>query len=174
MNPLTYLSVFVAPPPPAPPTCAPCPACQTCPTTTPTPPELQCPVCTCTPVRFGSYGSLKPHPQSSYSCSRAHTPQITGIPFHYYGVLSCPTRCFAQCGSTYHCCTGTPTATTTTTRTPTASSPPATGNPPSTCFPSAATVILEDGQSVTMSDLQIGDKVQTGKYTMILSYFLTL
>ena len=112
------------PPPPPPPTCPPCP---TCPTTTPTPPELQCPVCTCTPVYHGSYGSLKANEQSSYSCSRAHTPEINGISpswKYYYGVLSCPTLCFAQCGSTFHCCTGTPT---TTTPVP-PSSPPAKGN----------------------------------------------
>ena len=30
------------------------------------------------------------------------------------------------------------------------------------CFPSEAKVRLENGDSVTMSELQIGDKVQTG------------
>ena len=30
------------------------------------------------------------------------------------------------------------------------------------CFPSDAKVRLENGDSVTMSELQIGDKVQTG------------
>ena len=30
------------------------------------------------------------------------------------------------------------------------------------CFPSTATVNLENGKAVTMSELQVGDKVQTG------------
>ena len=30
------------------------------------------------------------------------------------------------------------------------------------CFPSSVKVRLEDGKSVAMSDLQIGDRVQTG------------
>ena len=33
------------------------------------------------------------------------------------------------------------------------------------CFPSAARVSLENGKSVMMSELQIGDKVQTGMFT---------
>ena len=31
------------------------------------------------------------------------------------------------------------------------------------CFPSTVRVSLENGKSVTMSELQVGDKVQTGK-----------
>ena len=31
-----------------------------------------------------------------------------------------------------------------------------------TCFPSAAKVTLKNGKLVTMSELKIGDKVQTG------------
>ena len=31
------------------------------------------------------------------------------------------------------------------------------------CFPSLAKVKLENGKSLAMSELQIGDKVQTGK-----------
>ena len=31
------------------------------------------------------------------------------------------------------------------------------------CFPSVAKVKVENGKSVTMSELQIGDRVQTGK-----------
>ena len=145
---MNYFVEFVrppAPPPPPPPTCAPCPAC---PTTPPTPQqELQCPVCTCIPVYHGSYGSLKGNEQSSYSCSRAHLPQITGVSRtfnNYFGVLSCPTLCFADCGHTYHCCVAPPPTTT------------------EQSFPSAATVILENGKSATMSELKIGDKVQTG------------
>ena len=33
----------------------------------------------------------------------------------------------------------------------------------SDCFPSSARLSLGDGQSVLMSDLKIGDKVQTGE-----------
>ena len=33
----------------------------------------------------------------------------------------------------------------------------------SRCFPSEARVSLENGKSVSMSELQIGDKVQTGR-----------
>ena len=33
----------------------------------------------------------------------------------------------------------------------------------SSCFPSVATVKFENGKSVTMSELQIGNKVKTGK-----------
>ena len=43
--------------------------------------------------------------------------------------------------------------TTTTTTTP---------PPPPTCFPSTGLVNLENGKSVTMSELKIGDQVQTG------------
>ena len=35
--------------------------------------------------------------------------------------------------------------------------------PSSECFPATATVSLENGETVTMSELQIGDKVATGK-----------
>ena len=31
------------------------------------------------------------------------------------------------------------------------------------CFPSTASVTMEDGKSVAMSELQTGDKVQTGR-----------
>ena len=40
------------------------------------------------------------------------------------------------------------------------------------CFPSTAQVILESGKSVAMSELQIGDKVQTGMKHKSVSYFL--
>ena len=33
------------------------------------------------------------------------------------------------------------------------------------CFPSSARISLENGKKVTMSELQIGDRVQTGKIT---------
>ena len=41
--------------------------------------------------------------------------------------------------------------------------------PPPACFPSSARVNLENGKSVTMSQLQKGDKVETGK-TCFCSY----
>ena len=152
------------PPPPPPSTCAPCPACST--TTPPPPPELQCPVCTCIPVYFGgSYGRLVENEQSSYSCSRAHLPQIIGISRtfnNYFGALSCPTKCFADCGNTYHCCVAPPPPPPPPTTTTTAAV--------STCFPSAARVTLENGQSVTMSQLQVGDRVQTGKLWINVSH----
>ena len=50
-----------------------------------------------------------------------------------------------------------PLPTTTTTTTTTTRKPP----PPS-CFPSTARVSLENGISITISTLQIGDKIQTG------------
>ena len=41
------------------------------------------------------------------------------------------------------------------------------------CFPSEAKVSLENGKSVTMSELQIGDKVKIGRYqTSKISLFL--
>ena len=33
------------------------------------------------------------------------------------------------------------------------------------CFPSTARVKLDNGESVRMSELQVGDKVQTGTHT---------
>ena len=37
------------------------------------------------------------------------------------------------------------------------------------CFPSTATVNLENGKTVTMSELQLGDKVQTGIKSVTMS-----
>ena len=37
------------------------------------------------------------------------------------------------------------------------------------CFPSSAKVILENGEVVTIPELQIGDKVQTGKSIFVIS-----
>ena len=34
--------------------------------------------------------------------------------------------------------------------------------PPPSCFPSMAKIKLENGVSITMSELQVGDQVQTG------------
>ena len=47
--------------------------------------------------------------------------------------------------------------------------PPQKNNP---CFPGTAQVILETGKSVTMSELQIGDKVQTGMKHQFSLFFL--
>ena len=54
--------------------------------------------------------------------------------------------------------------------TPLPPTPPPPPPPPSGCFPSLAEVILENGKSVTMSKLKIGDRVQTGGNTK-LKYF---
>ena len=35
------------------------------------------------------------------------------------------------------------------------------------CFPAIATVQLENGNLVTMSELQIGDRVKTGKHSFL-------
>ena len=139
------------PPPRPPPTCPPPTVCPT------TPPELQCPVCTCTPVYHGSYGSLKANEQSSYSCSKAHLPVIFGISEtfqNYYGVLDCPSLCYAKCDNTYHCCVAPPPP------------PPASEN----CFPSSARLMLESGKSVTMSELKIGDRIETGEQILSLNF----
>ena len=42
----------------------------------------------------------------------------------------------------------------------------------STCFPSEASLILENGKSVAMSQLQVGDKVETGKLNS--TYFVQI
>ena len=66
----------------------------------------------------------------------------------------------------FYCCysdgqTTTRSTTTTTTTTTTTQPPPP---PPSKkCFPSTARVNLETGKSVSMSELQIGDKIQIGR-----------
>ena len=58
---------------------------------------------------------------------------------------------------------------------PTTTPPPTTSPPPTPapsgggCFPSSAKVKLQNGKSVTMAELQVGDKVQTG--TCILHYY---
>ena len=41
--------------------------------------------------------------------------------------------------------------------------PPPPPPPPPSCFPSTARVTLENGKSVTMSELRKGDKVEAGK-----------
>ena len=81
------------------------------------------------------------------------------------GPVNCPDNCIASCDriNTYFCCfcdgestTSTTTSTTTTTKPP---PPPPAKNK---CFPSTARVTLKDGKTVTMSQLKIGDQVQTG------------
>ena len=37
-----------------------------------------------------------------------------------------------------------------------------------TCFPSGARVSLENGASVSMTELKVGDKVQTGEIIMFI------
>ena len=122
-------------------------------TTTPAPttttPDV-CTDCTCSLVTYGSYGSRKLSKRGHYCCSRSDSPQIDFRgPIADYSYF-CPTMCVARCGGIKtHCCEGIPTHT----KAPGASS---------SCFPSTASVNLQNGKSVTMSDLQIGDKVQTG------------
>ena len=41
--------------------------------------------------------------------------------------------------------------------------------PPSGCFPSTARMTLESGKSVTMSELQTGDRVQAGEDIYLFS-----
>ena len=56
---------------------------------------------------------------------------------------------------------------------PTTTPPPSGGGG---CFPSTTRVTLENGKSVTVSELQIGDKVQTGKdiiYIQLIMILLT-
>ena len=36
------------------------------------------------------------------------------------------------------------------------------------CFPASAKIFLENGKSVTMSELQIGDAVKSGELTILL------
>ena len=141
------------PPTPEPTTPAPAtPSTTTKPTTTTTPEP--CTDCTCMPVWYARYGSRKvSKPKYHYCCSRSDSSEIyprfrgTIDDYSYY----CSTMCVATCGDKYHCCEGIPTRT----KAPGASSS-------SSCFPSSASVNLQNGKSVTMSDLQIGDKVQTG------------
>ena len=38
------------------------------------------------------------------------------------------------------------------------------------CFPAFAKISLENGQSVTMSELQIGEKVKSGEFTCFLEW----
>ena len=84
-------------------------------------------------------------------------------------VSQCPSnqQCLAICfdnypGVTNYCCS------TITTRTTTPPPPPG----PS-CFPSTARVNLQNGKSVAMSELQIGDHVQAGKqhFYFIIRFF---
>ena len=67
----------------------------------------------------------------------------------------------------------TTTPSTTTTTTTTTTTPPTTHPPPPTtsCFPSIAKVKLQNGKSITMSELQIGDQVQTGVYKFDINIF---
>ena len=79
---------------------------------------------------------------------------------------NCGTRCpDATADTVFPCCTGCfvpPTITTTTTLAP----PIVLEN---ICFPSTAQVNLENGKSVKMFELEIGDRIQTGRY---LKYFI--
>ena len=85
----------------------------------------------------------------------------------------CPSnqQCLAICffdypGVSNYCCMSFPYSTTTTATPP----PP----PGPSCSPSTARVNLQNGKSVTMSELQIGDHVQAGKqhFYFIISFLL--
>ena len=41
------------------------------------------------------------------------------------------------------------------------------------CFPAEARISLENGKAVKMSELKVGDRVQTGKKSVTISEFLT-
>ena len=89
------------------------------------------------------------------------------------------------CCTRYVTTTSTTTSTTTTTTTTTTTSPPQPPPPPppppplpqssssssSTggCFPATAKISLDNGRSVTMSELEIGDHVQIGKTFSIIT-----
>ena len=70
----------------------------------------------------------------------------------------------------FHCCfcSGTATTSTTTTTTTTTTTRPPPPPPPSKkCFPSTAKVKLESGKLVKMSELQIGDQIETGRMVLL-------
>ena len=52
--------------------------------------------------------------------------------------------------------------------------PPSTAAPdsPDSCFPSHAKVNLENGKSLTMSELQVGDKIKTGFHILCIYLFI--
>ena len=133
------------------------PTTTTTTTITTTTPEV-CTDCTCFPVYTGSYGSRKWSKTGRYCCSRAQSLalKVLFLPNAYYASF-CPTRCVAKCGFTTHCCEG---------------SPRTTKKRPRICFPSTASLNLQNGKSVTMSKLQIGDKVQTGKNIGFIMFWL--
>ena len=89
------------------------------------------------------------------------------------GVVNCPNNCIAYCArlESFHCCLcdgdavprPPPTTTTTTTAAPSGGG--------GGCFPSTARVSLENGESVTMSELQAGDRVQTGTDVLFMYTF---
>ena len=100
-----------------------------------------------------------------FCCAPPEGPEITEDP-PVDQVAHCPSnqQCLAACINSsdpgvldYYCCftnsTALPTKTTTT------MAPP----PGPSCFPSAAKVNLQNGKSVTMSELPIGDQVLAGK-----------
>ena len=123
----------------------------TTPTTTTKP--QPCTDCTCMPIWYGSYGSVKiSKPGHHFCCSRSDSPAFDSCIYFLYYSMWCPTSCVAKCGDKYHCCKGSPRTTTTTTT-----------RAPSICFPSKSSLNLKNGKSVTMSQLQVGDEVQTGR-----------
>ena len=67
--------------------------------------------------------------------------------------------CIGECKTdgvtSYHCCHSCPTP------------PPPPSSSGGGCFPSSATVSIENGKSISMSNLQVGDRVQTGIHILL-------
>ena len=102
---------------------------------------------------------------NDWCCVPPEGPQINSTDPASQVATHCPPnqQCLAGCprGSLfpYYCCFPNPVALTTTTTTTTPPPPAPSGG----CFPATSKVNLIHGKSVTMSELHIGDQVQTGK-----------
>ena len=94
-----------------------------------------------------------------FCCENPPSAELGGD-FTHKAQGQCHPPCVALCNNpnndhiTAHCCPAATTPTTTTTAAPA---------PGGSCFPAAARVNLDNGKSVTMAELQIGDHVQTGR-----------
>ena len=184
--PITPTPTTPAPAPP--PTTTPPPPPPPPPPTIPAPPQSisDCPNCICTNIYFGSYGSPFADDENKFCCSRSHAPQLQVYFDVLTAALSCPQHCYAHCGNTFHCCTDPP-------PTPPPTTPPPPPPPQQqhlllhhqlqqqqlqqqlqvlllhhqegveVASHSSGNVLLENGKSVTISELQAGHRVQTGK-----------
>ena len=109
------------------------------------------PKCACQNVENGNLvGDI-------YCCEDPPSTQLGGY-WPQTAQDQCNPPCLAACNNpanptiTFHCCPAPPAPTTTPAPTPGVS-----------CFPASARVNLDNGKSVTMAELQIGDHVQTGR-----------